>query len=128
MDIEYAIRDLNRHVAVSRKTLSEYLEDGLDSYDTKDGQKCTVERKDLELLAAGCTEVEKMRLRIPIFVSTDTSYEGGAWKVEGKAEVAIVARLLKKRVHTDDFIRIYYSDLKDLRNMVPSVINIVFVP
>jgi len=128
VDIERTIRDMNRHVAVSRKTLLEYLESGLDSYDTKDGQKCSVDRKDIELLAANCTEIEKMRLRIPIFVSTDTSYEGGAWKIEGKAEVAVVSKLLNKRVHTDDFLRIYFPDLKDLRKMVPSVINVVFVP
>ena len=128
MDTEHLIKDMNRHIAVSRKTLLEHLESGIDTYETKDGQKCSVDRKDLELLASSCTEIEKMRLRIPIFVSTDMSYEGGAWKVEGATEVSVVSKLLKKKAYKEDFLRLYYPDLKDLRRMLPSVISIVFVP
>ena len=128
MDIENIIRDMNRHVPVSRRTLLEYLESGNDTYDTKDGQKCTVDRKDLEFLAENCTEIEKMRLRVPIFVSTDMSDDRGAWKVEGKTEVAVVSRLLKKRPYREDFLRLYHPDLKDLRKMIPSLVSIVFVP
>ncbi|MDR0509059.1 MAG: DUF61 family protein, partial [Candidatus Methanoplasma sp.] len=58
MDIEHVIRDMNRHIPVSRKTLLEYLESGEDTYETKDGQKCSVDRKDLEFLAGKCTEIE----------------------------------------------------------------------
>jgi len=128
VDAEFLIKDMNRHIAVSRKTLLEHLESGLDTYETKDGQKCSIDKKDLELLAKNCTEIEKMRLRIPIFVSTDMSYEGGAWKVEGSTEVAVVSKLLNKRAYKEDFLRLYYPDLKDLRKMLPSVISIVFVP
>lgn len=128
MDIEHVIRDMNRHIPVSRKTLLEYLESGEDTYETKDGQKCSVDRKDLEFLAGKCTEIEKMRLRVPIFVSTDISYEGGAWKVEGRTEAAVVSKLLNKRLYKDDFLRIYYPDLKDLRKMLPSLVVVVFLP
>jgi len=128
VDIEHVIRDMNRHIPVSRKTLLEYLESGEDTYETKDGQKCSVDRKDLEFLAGKCTEIEKMRLRVPIFVSTDISYEGGAWKVEGRTEAAVVSKLLNKRLYKDDFLRIYYPDLKDLRKMLPSLVVVVFLP
>jgi len=122
------IRDMNRHMPVSRKTLLEYLESGGDTYDTKDGQKCSIDRKDLEFLAEKCTEIEKMRLRIPIFVSTDTSSETGAWKVEGRTEAAVVAKLLNKRLYKDDFLRLYHPDLKDLRKIVPSLVVTLFLP
>ena len=128
MDIENIIRDMNRHIPVARKTLLEHLESGEDAYLTKDGQRCSMDRKEMELLAGKCTEIEKMRLRIPIFVSTDTSYEAGAWKVEGRTEVAVVSKLLNKRAYKEDYLRLYYPDLKDLRKMLPSVISIVFVP
>jgi len=128
VDIENIIRDMNRHIPVSRRTLLEYLESGEDTYETKDGQKCSLDRKDLELLAGKCTEIEKMRLRVPIFVSTDTSCDGGAWKVEGKTEVAVVSKLLNKRAYRDDYMRLYHPDLKDLRKMLPSIISIVFIP
>ena len=128
MDIEHIIRDMNKHVPVSRRTLLEYLDSGCDTYETKDGQKVSVDRKELELLAGNCTEIEKMRLRIPILVSTDTSSESGAWKVEGRTEAAVVSRLLNKRLYRDDFLRLYHPDLKDLRRTLPSLVVVLFVP
>jgi len=128
MDIEGVIRDMNRHIPVSRRSLLEYLESGDDSYETKDGERCSIDRADLELLAGKCTEIEKMRLRIPIFVSTDTSCEGGAWKVEGRTEAAVVARLLGKRLYKEDFLRLYHPDIRDLRGMVPSLVAVLFLP
>lgn len=128
MDIENIIRDMNRHMPVSRRTLLEYLESGEDTYETKDGQKCSVDRKELELLAEKCTEIEKMRLRIPIMVSTDTSCEAGAWKVEGRTEAAVVSKLLGKRLYKEDFLRLYHPDLKELRKMLPSLVVILFIP
>lgn len=128
MDIEYIIRDMNRHIPVSRKTILEYLESGDDTYETKDGQKCFIDRKDLEFLASKCTEIEKMRLRVPMFISSDTSYEGGAWKVEGRTEVAVVSKLLNKKIYRDDFLRLYYPDLKEIRRMLPSLVVVLFLP
>jgi len=128
VDIEYVIRDMNKHIPVSRRTLLEYLESGDDTYETKDGQKCTIDRKELEFLAGKCTEIEKMRLRVPILVSTDISYEGGAWKVEGRTEAAVVSKLLNKRLYKDDFLRLYYPDLKEFRKMLPSLIVVLFLP
>jgi uncharacterized protein (UPF0216 family) len=122
------IRDMNRHMPVSRRTLLEYLESGEDTYDTKDGQKCSIDRNDIVALAEKCTEIEKMRLRIPIFVSTDTSSESGSWKVEGKTEATVVARVLNKRLYKDDFLRLYHPDLKDLRRMFPTLVVTLFLP
>ena len=126
MDVENVIRDMNRHVPVSRRTLLEYLESDDDTYRTKDGQTCSLDREELELLAKNCTEIEKMRLRIPIFISTDSS--SGAWKIEGRTEVAVISKLLGKRVHTDDFLRLYHPDYVDLKRMLPSLIFTVFLP
>ena len=128
MDVENIIRDMNRHIPVSRKTLLECLESAEATYETKDGQKCSIDRKDLEFLAGKCTEIEKMRLRIPIFVSTDISYEGGAWKVDGRTEAAVVSKLLNKKLHRDDFLRLYHPDLIELRRMLPSIVVVLFLP
>ena len=106
----------------------EYLESDDNTYLTKDGCKCSIDRSEIEFLSERCTEVEKMRLRLPIFISTDTSYSEGAWKVEGRTEVAVVSRLLNKKIHTEDFLRLYYPDLKDLRSIVSSVIVVLFIP
>jgi len=128
VDIENIIRDMNRHIPVSRRTLLDYIESGDDTYDTKDGQKGFIDRKEIEFLAEKCTEIEKMRLKLPIFVGTDTSYSEGAWKIEGKIEVEVMSRLLNKRIHTDGFLRLYYPDLKNLKKILPSLIVVVFIP
>ena len=128
MDTENMIRDMNRHVPVSRKTLLEYIESGECTYDTKGGVKCSVGRDEIELLAGMCTEMEKMRLRIPIIIGTDISCEAGAWKVEGTTEVAVVSRLLNKNPHGNGFLRLYHPDLRALRAMLPSLIAVVFTP
>jgi len=128
VDIENEIRNLNRHMPVSRRTLLNYMESDDDTYKTKDGQICSVDRKEMELLAEKCTEIEKMRLKLPIFISTDISCESGAWKIEGKIEVAVVSKLLDKRVHTEDFLRLYHPDLKELRDMLPSLTVTLFLP
>lgn len=128
MDIENIIRDMNSHIPTSRKTILEYLGSEDKTYSTKDGQKCSLDPKELEILAEKCTEIEKMRLRLPIFVSTDSSSSSGAWKVEGRTEVAVVARILNKKVHTDDFLRLYHPDYVDLKRMLPSLIFTVFMP
>lgn len=119
---------MNSHIPISRKTILEYLGSEDKTYSTKDGQKCSLDPKELEFLAEKCTEIEKMRLRLPIFVSTDSSSSSGAWKVEGRTEVAVVARILNKKVHTDDFLRLYHPDYVDLKRMLPSLIFTVFMP
>jgi uncharacterized protein (UPF0216 family) len=128
VEVEHILGDINNHTPVSRKTLLECLESKDAVYETKDGHGCAIDRNDLEFLAGKCTEIEKMRLRVPILVSTDTSYEGGAWKVEGKTEAAVVSKLLNKRLYKDDFLRLYHPDLKELRKMLPSLIVVVFLP
>lgn len=122
------IRDENRHIPVSRRTLLEYLESGDTTYRTRDGQECSMEKEDIDILAKYCTEIEKMRLRIPIFISTDINSSVGAWKVEGKAEVAVVSKILGKKAHKEDLLQLFFPDYHDLRKMMPSVIFEVFAP
>ncbi|MDY0293797.1 MAG: DUF61 family protein [Candidatus Methanomethylophilaceae archaeon] len=128
MDIEKMIADMNRHVAVSRRTLLDHIESGDLTYGSRDGAVCRMEPREIEILSSICTETEKMRLKLPIFVSTDTSCPGGAWKVDGTVETSVVSRILKKPVYRDDMLRLYHPDLKDLRKILPNSVEILFLP
>ena len=63
---------------------------------------------------------------VPIYVSTDTAGETSAWKVEGRVEAAVVAKLLGKRIHREGYLRLYYPDLGELKRLIPDCYIVVF--
>jgi uncharacterized protein (UPF0216 family) len=75
-----------------------------------------------------CDDSERIRLRLPIYVSTDTSADQSAWKVEGRTEVSVVSKLLGKHSAREDYLRLYYPDFKELRKIIPDAHMVVFMP
>lgn len=127
-DISRMIAGMNRNMPVKRRSLTDYLENGGNTYETKSGETCSFEPECLEYLSDICTEQEKLTLRLPIFVSTDPASESGGWKVEGRTEVAVVSRILNRRVHSDDRMSVYYADLIALKKRIPGLIFTLFLP
>jgi len=121
------IAHMNKHIPSSRRTLLEYLDSDDLTYQTKDGAVCKMERKEMDILNGICTEIEKMRLKLPIFVSTDTSSEN-AWKVDGITETAVISKLLERKPFREDMMRFYHPDLKRLRNMLPNAVTVLYLP
>lgn len=128
MNIERIISDMNSNMPINRRSLSDYEDNGDLTYSTKNGSVCSFDAAELAFLASKCTEIEKMRLRLPVFVSTDTSYQGGAWKIDGKTEVSVISKILNKRPYREDILRLYYPDLKDLRKLLPNLTVALFLP
>lgn len=127
-DIPHMLSSMNSNVPVKRRSLLDYLENGNLTYETKSGSTCSFGREGIDLLAGICSEQEKLTLRLPIFVSTDPSSEAGGWKVEGRTEVAVVSRILGKRVHSDDHLSLYYPDLFELKKKLPDLVFTLFMP
>ena len=126
--IEGMMAELNRSLAVSRKTLNEMHESGDYTFRTRDGHTVDIPQNQIEKIWENCTDKERIRMRLPIFVTTDTSSENGAWKVEGVVEAPFIARLLGKPLFREDLVRIYHPDLKKLRSEIPDAVMIVFTP
>lgn len=124
--IEGMMSELNRNLAVSRKTIAEMMDAEDFSYRTRDGSIVNIPEEQLRMIWDMCDDQERIRLRLPIFVATDTSAESSAWKVEGRTEAGVVARFLGKRMFREDMVRIYHPDLKELRSKIPDAIMIVF--
>jgi len=120
--------ELNSNLAVGKRTLEDMMGSGDYTYRTKGGDTVTIPKEQMDFLWDICEESEKIRLRLPIYVSTDISADNGAWKVEGNPEAAVVARILDKRMFKDGYLRLYHPDLKDLRAKIPDALMIVFVP
>ena len=127
MDVGRMISEMNRHLPSSRRTLLEHTESGDYTYKTKDGHVCSFEKEEIDLLNRTCSELEKIRLRLPIFVSTDPVSEN-AWKVDGTVETAVVSRVLERTPFRDDMMRFYHPDLKRLRDVLPNAISVLYLP
>lgn len=126
--IEGMMAELNRSLAIGRKTVNEIHEGGDRTFRTRDGSVVEIPEDQIERIWNACTDKERIRMRLPIFVSTDTSCDSGAWKVEGVVEAPFVARMLGKPLFREDMVRLYHPDLKKLRSEIPDAIMITFVP
>ena len=119
---------MNSSVPVSRRSLLDYSENGDLFFMTRDGNRCEISKDEIDMLCGRCTEIEKMRLKLPIMISTDCSGDITSWKVEGRTETAVIARLLSKNVTVEDHLRFYNPDLKRLRGMLPTCTVVTFLP
>ena len=121
------IAHMNKHIPSSRRTVLEYIDSDDRTYRTKGGDICTIDKEEIDILCGYCTEIEKMRLRLPIFVSTDTSSEN-AWKVDGITETSVISKILERKPFREDMMRFYHPDLKRLRSLFPNAVAVLYLP
>ena len=119
------MRELNTNLAASKRPITEMI-DGERTYKMRDGSEIEVPEEQVRRIWDVCDDPERVALRLPIYVSTDTSGETGAWKVEGRVEAAVVAKLLGKRIHREGYLRLYYPDLGELKRLIPDCYIVVF--
>ena len=110
LTIESMMSELNTNLAAGKRSLDEMRASGDYSFNVRGGGKVEIPKEQVDILWDVCDDSERLRLRLPIYVSTDTSSDSGAWKVEGRTEAAVVARLLGKRMHRDDLVQLHYPD------------------
>ena len=84
---------MNRHVPSKRVPLSDLLGAADAGYTSKDGMTYShIKCDELKLIASLLDPGERQRLKLPIIIMTDTSYDGGAWKVMGRLEVKVISQ------------------------------------
>lgn len=126
--IESMMSELNNNLAVGKRSLEEMRSSGDYTYNARGGCEVEISLEQFDTVWNICDDSERLCLRLPIYVSTDTSSDSGAWKVEGKVEAAVVAKLLGKRLYADGFLRLHYPDYKALKSVIPDAIMVVFAP
>ncbi len=127
-DTESILRSLNQHMPRKRALLTELLDSKNPHYITKDGKEVAFPRSELEAMLEHCDDIERLRLRLPIYVSTDSRSSGPVWKVEGLLEAAVTSRIIGKDRIRDDLLLFYHPHLRVLRQKFPSCFNILYTP
>lgn len=122
--IKAILGDANSGIPVTRRTIIEHLDSGDFTYRTRKGDEFSMNREEVESLAELCTELEKLRLRLPIIISTDK----GSWKVEGTVETSVISKILGKTPYKPDYLRFYNPHLAELRRKYPTTVTIAFIP
>ncbi len=120
---------MNRHVPPKRRSLSDLLGEKDPSYSGRDGNVYHIAPDELQLLSNNLSRFDWPKLKLPIILMTDTSYEqGGAWKVMGKAEASVVASLIGKKAEKEDEIRLFHPHMVELRRKLPTATTCMYMP
>jgi len=127
MNIENIMGNMNSNMPVVRRSLLDYIDNGDLTYKTRGGVTCSMEQSEIDLLSDNCTECDKTKLKLPIFVATDTSGSDGLWKVEGITESHVIAKILNRTQFKEDLVRFYNPDLAELRKVLPNSVVILFI-
>ena len=128
LSIEKLIQSMNRHVPAKRASLQQFLEMEEPAYTGKDGNEYALRREVLETIASVLEEWELHRLRLPIYISTDTTYPGGAWKIRGRMDVKVISQLLEREPEKDDEMRLFFPHVSELRKLLPTSTTVLYMP
>ena len=127
-DIGRIIAGMNSSAPVGRMSLIDAAEDPHPAFRTKGGDTVEIDRSEIDYLMGICTEMEKIRLMLPIYMRTDTSGEMSAWRIDGTTEASVISRILDKPLLRSDSIRIFYPDYRILRERLPTSIVTLYLP
>ena len=127
-DVTKMLAGMNSSAPAGKVSLLDLADSDNPSFRTRTGTVIDIDRAEIDLLMGACTEMEKIRLKLPITMVTDTSGEMSTWRIDGKVEAAVIARILGKPLLREDSIRIYYPDYQILRERLPSSIVTLYLP
>ncbi len=119
---------MNNHLPTARRYLTELMGEDTPEYLGKDGVHYRMDKAEMELVASLLDPLDKVRLRLPILVSTDTQGDTNAWRVSGSVESRLVGKLLGREPDADEEIRFYFPHLNELRKKLPTTTVVMYVP
>ena len=127
-DVTKMLAGMNSSAPAGKVSLLDLADSDNPSFRTRTGTVIDIDRAEIDLLMGACTEMEKIRLKLPITMVTDTSGEMSTWRIDGRTEAAVISRILGKPLIKEDSVRIYYPDYQILREKLPSSIVTMYLP
>jgi uncharacterized protein (UPF0216 family) len=127
--IRRLLESMNRHVPSKRSSLADLLKAQDPEYQGRDGVAYRIKRQELEYLASVVDSWDQSKLKLPIIIMTDTSYEaGGAWKIMGRTEVSVVSKIVGREPEFEDQMRLFHPHMVKLRSVLPTATTTMFSP
>ena len=131
-----AMKALNKHLPVERKTLFELLNEPKPAIQGRDQSIHRIKREELEEIARLIPKEEYKNLRLPIYIELTPDYGRGIARIHGKLDCELVKRILgdvKERSDEKgadsikgDELFIYREDIRILRRKLPTTTEYAF--
>ncbi|MBU4534372.1 MAG: DUF61 family protein [Euryarchaeota archaeon] len=115
---------LNRHLPKRRKTLHLLLAEDKPHVVGSDGTRHRFKKDEINLLNKILNESEAKKLKLPVYVEIQSVNSGA--KISGRLETEIVCKILNIEECSDPLF-IYRDDLKNLRKLLPSTTQYIFL-
>jgi hypothetical protein len=133
-----AVKALNKHLPVERKTLLDLLIEDKPGVWGRDQSIHRIKREELEELARLIPKGEYKNLRLPIYIELTSDYGRGIARIQGRLDCEIVRLILGEGKEGQqreqegegsgklDEIFIYRDDVRRLRRRLPTTTEYAF--
>lgn len=128
LPLEALLKAMNQHLPAKRPSLLELMGQEDPNYIGRDGVRYVIKRPELDTIASILPSYELGRLKIPIYIASDTSYPGGAWKIRGRLEVQVVSSIVGREPEKEDEMLIFFPHLSRLRDVLPTTTTVFYMP
>lgn len=128
LSLEALLKTMNQHLPAKRASLAELLKQEDPHYVGRDGVSYVVKKEELETIASIIPSYDQGRLKMPIYVYSDTSYPGGAWKVRGRLEIRVVSSIVGREPEKEDEMMLFLPHLSRLRDVFPTATTVFYMP
>ena len=123
------LEQMNAHVPLRRRRLSELLQMDEPSYTDRNGRELSIDRTELELMKGLLDDCGLSDVKLPIVLIADAGQSQSTWRVEGKSECSLVSAVLggKGRARSEKLF-LYGPHVVELRRRLPTATTCIFVP
>ena len=121
------IQTMNQHLPSRRLDLMQLMAMDKPGVKGKDNSFLIMEKAELELISQSLPRFLWSRLRLPLLIEMSPDFGNGAARVQGEAEVEVVAKILGKDRPRERQMIIYLPDVRELRRKLPTTSQYAFV-
>ncbi|NOR48596.1 MAG: DUF61 family protein [Methanosarcinaceae archaeon] len=114
------VQAMNRSLPERRRSLEELMKESEPSLKSRNGSIISIDKKELEMIAAIVPKYQWNRLMLPIIIEMTPDFGANAARIRGEVECSLVIKLLELKKSADKFIVLYMHEIKGFRRMLPT--------
>ncbi len=118
------LEHMNITLPANRERLSELLESKEPSYVGRDGSRFVLDPDELALVRNVLIDSGLVDMKLPILIFADASHEQSTWRVEGREECTVIAKILDREVREPLYL--YLAHMAVIRRKLPTTTVSVF--